>query len=143
MTTYLPSHKPFKEDEQGMWATAGEVRTNSQVTFSNGLLHMDAPASTDQQRHQRYADTGFKNWQGVMKDSDGWWVGVIELSADNDNGFKYSHWKVIFKHIYFLPWVRVELGVMTTKIWRYTSKSYETGDSDAVYCHAKDICSWY
>ena len=43
MATNLSSHQPAKYDEQDMMKTAGEVRTNSSVMFSNGLLHMDTP----------------------------------------------------------------------------------------------------
>ena len=39
MATYLPSYKPSKENEQEMLGTAGEVKTNSQVMSSYGLLH--------------------------------------------------------------------------------------------------------
>ena len=37
--TNLLSLKPFKSDEQDMRDTAGEVRTNSWLTFSCGSLH--------------------------------------------------------------------------------------------------------
>ena len=49
-TTYLPSHKPPKLDEQNMPSNAGEVKTNSSEMFANGLLFLDAPVMDDQQR---------------------------------------------------------------------------------------------
>ena len=46
--TYLPSLKPFKLDEQDMGDTAGELRVNSNVTFSCGPLHTDEQKLDDQ-----------------------------------------------------------------------------------------------
>ena len=37
--TYLPSHKPSKQDEQDKLGTAGKVRINSLATLSYGSLH--------------------------------------------------------------------------------------------------------
>ena len=37
------------QDKQDMLYTAGEVRTNSESTFSYGLLHMGAPGLADQE----------------------------------------------------------------------------------------------
>ena len=49
--TDLPSLKPFKLDEQDMWGTAGEVRTKSKTTFSNGPLHTDVQVLNDELEH--------------------------------------------------------------------------------------------
>ena len=45
MTTYQTFNKQSEEEkeEKYMLRTDEYVRTNSQATFSNGLLHMDAP----------------------------------------------------------------------------------------------------
>ena len=43
MVTYLPSQKTSKLDEQDLRGTAGEVRTNSKVTFFNGPLNGHLP----------------------------------------------------------------------------------------------------
>ena len=48
MATYHPSQKLSKLDELDMQDTAGEVRTNSQVTYSCGLLHIDEQRQDDQ-----------------------------------------------------------------------------------------------
>ena len=45
MATYLPSHKPSKEDGQDMLGTAWEV------TFFYGLQHMETLMLADQQKH--------------------------------------------------------------------------------------------
>ena len=39
-----------QEDKQDMVATIGEVKTNSEETFYNGLLHMDKIVLTNQQK---------------------------------------------------------------------------------------------
>ena len=49
--TYLPSLKPSKSDKQDMRDTTGEVRTNSQATFSNGSLQTDEQALDGQIEH--------------------------------------------------------------------------------------------
>ena len=43
-TTYNPSHKRFKLDEQSVLVTAGKVRTHSLVTLSFEPLFMNTPA---------------------------------------------------------------------------------------------------
>ena len=48
-SSYLPSLKPSKLDEQDMRDAAGEDRTNSSITFSYRLLHMNVPMLVDQQ----------------------------------------------------------------------------------------------
>ena len=47
MATYLPSHKPSKEDEQNMQSTAGEAEMNSWAMFSDRLLRIEAPVLAD------------------------------------------------------------------------------------------------
>ena len=49
LATHFLSHKPYKWDEQYMLGTTGEVRKNSEATFSNVLLHMDEPLLVDQE----------------------------------------------------------------------------------------------
>ena len=49
---------------------------NSLVTFSNGLLHMDVPMMTDQQKLTLFcADTGWslEDLPSEMTDINGWW----------------------------------------------------------------------
>ena len=46
--SYDPSHKTSKQDEQDMWGTAGDVRTNTSMAFSYGLLLTEAPVLADQ-----------------------------------------------------------------------------------------------
>ena len=41
LSTYLSTLKTSKSDKQDIQDTAGEVRTNSKVTFSCGPLHTD------------------------------------------------------------------------------------------------------
>ena len=43
MATWPLSQKPYKQNEQDMWGTARETRTNSLAMFSNVLLDMDTP----------------------------------------------------------------------------------------------------
>ena len=50
MASYFWSHKRSKLDEQHILRTAGEVRANSKVMFSYGLLHIDVPVLANQQR---------------------------------------------------------------------------------------------
>ena len=45
--TYLSFHKPAKQDEQDMWDTVGEVRTNPWAMLSYELLYMDVPVLTN------------------------------------------------------------------------------------------------
>ena len=47
--TYHPSWKLSKLDKPDMWDTAGEIRTNSQVIYSCGSLHLDKQRQDDQQ----------------------------------------------------------------------------------------------
>ena len=51
MATYLPSLKPPKEDEQDIRNTAGEVKTNSEATFSNRPFHKDKQVLDVQLEH--------------------------------------------------------------------------------------------
>ena len=53
-----------------MLTTAGEVRTNTKVTFSYGLLHMDTPVSAEQQS-LTYINSS-RTQPGAMDDRDGW-----------------------------------------------------------------------
>ena len=46
--TYHPSWKLSKLDEPNMWDTAGEVRTNTEVIYSCGPLHMDKQRQDNQ-----------------------------------------------------------------------------------------------
>ena len=48
--TYHPFHKPLKKGNPDMLGSAREVKTNSLVTFFNGLLHTDTPVLTDRQK---------------------------------------------------------------------------------------------
>ena len=57
-----------------------EVKKNSEVTFSYGLLHMDTPVLTSKYLHQLCADTGciLENLLGAMGDKDGWHERAME-----------------------------------------------------------------
>ena len=71
VATFLSSHKPPKKDGQNMLDTAREVRTNAQVTFSHGLLHMDSPVLIDQQGLDTSAQCNLKDLPRAMDDKDG------------------------------------------------------------------------
>ena len=53
--TYLPSRELSRKVNK-TYLTAGEVKANSQETFSNGLLNMDIPAKN--YIYKVYGDTG-------------------------------------------------------------------------------------
>ena len=71
MTTYLPSHKPFKKVEQDTVNTAVEVKTSSKLTFSDELLRMDTLELADQ---QKFTFTGSARTLDAFKRTDEeWW----------------------------------------------------------------------
>ena len=49
MVTYHRSYKPPNKDEQDMMGAAWEVRSNSKVSFSHGLLYMNPSVLAEQQ----------------------------------------------------------------------------------------------
>ena len=68
-----------------MRTTAGEERKDSELTIFYGILYMDMPGLTDQQRHQLFADA--RRWlmdlPGAMNDQDGWCVCVRERERES------------------------------------------------------------
>ena len=89
--TYLPSQKPSKLDKQDMLDTAGEVRTNSWVTFSYGPLHTD-----ELELDNKLSTTGYslEDLPEVMNNSDEWQVRVREIRA---NGTTWWWWMLYKK----------------------------------------------
>ena len=76
--TYFPSHKPSNQGKQAMLGTAGDVRMNSYVTFTSGLLHTVTLVF-----YKLRADTVCRreNLPGSMADWDGWQDRVEEFLA--------------------------------------------------------------
>ena len=71
-----------------MQDTAGEAKTNSEVTFFNGFLHIDVSVLVDQQEfklQQLCADTGccLEDLPGVLDDRDRWKKSVREIRASS------------------------------------------------------------
>ena len=75
--TYLPSHK------QDMLGTTGEVKTNSLVTLSYGLLYIDLPLLANKGGLTLY---GYWMQLGGIDDRDRWWEshGTVLLAQFND-----------------------------------------------------------
>ena len=78
-TTYHPSRKLSKLEEPDMRDTAGEVRANSQVMYSCGLLHMDEQRQNDQQEPMYHSSVSIQEvawrtcreqWMGGEKGSE-------------------------------------------------------------------------
>ena len=69
LTSYLTNHLNKKK----MLGNAGEVRMNQCSTFSTGLLHVDAPVLSDQQKLTfiNSVQTLNANLPRVMADRDG------------------------------------------------------------------------
>ena len=67
------------QDEQDMWCTAREAKTNSEVKFFYGLLHMDLPVLANQ---QRISSALCEHWMQSRRPpwSDGW---VRDLHTGN------------------------------------------------------------
>ena len=63
-----------------MLGTTGEERSNSEATFSYGLLHIDAPLLVDQQKHSP-ALCHLEDLPRAMIDRDGWQERVKEIHA--------------------------------------------------------------
>ena len=77
MSTSLPSHKPFKEDEQNMLSTFEETRANPLATFSYEFLQLDVSLLTDEQKFQKFwTETKYnlKDLRNAIFDRHGWWV---------------------------------------------------------------------
>ena len=81
MGTNLPSQKSSNLYEQDMLGTNGEVKVNSQAMFY-GLLHMDTPVFTDQQRYQLCTDIGCGHEdlsEGMDDRYEGWEIESIDF----------------------------------------------------------------
>ena len=80
---HLPPISQTIQDEQFMWDTAIEGRTNSKVTFFNGPLHLDVPVLADQQEHKLCPDTwcNLEDLPGAVNDRDGWREKIRKIHA--------------------------------------------------------------
>ena len=67
--TYLPSHKPPKSDEQDVLGTGQDVKTNLQVMFSDGLLHMDTPVLAGLQK-RTFITSMRMSFRSIVKKDD-------------------------------------------------------------------------
>ena len=70
--TYYPSRKLSKLDEPDMRDTAGEVRTNSEVIYSCGPLHMDKQRQDDQLEPIYNSSVPIQDI--ALKTSREWWM---------------------------------------------------------------------
>ena len=80
---YLPSSRKLsKLDEPDMWDTAGEVRTNSLVTYSRGPLHIDKQRQDDQ--IEPIYNSSVLIQDRALKTSRGQWT--IETGGERESG---------------------------------------------------------
>ena len=70
--TYFPSQKPSEKDEQDIWETPGEARTNIYVMFFCGPLHIDVPVLANQQE-LIYISFVRKVWKTCLEQ---WMIGM-------------------------------------------------------------------
>ena len=145
--TYFPSLKPTKQNEEDMQNTAGESRTNSEVTFSYGLFHMVVPVLADQQEltYNSSVETQGVVWKTCWE----WWmVGTDgEREKERERGesrkFLVSAWLdddyYFTLYEFFIP--ALATGLSLESFWQQVSPGLQ--DSFEYSCQCLQFDLWF